>query len=267
MRLPQELVETVIDCFASDRQMLAVCSLVAKAWLARSRHHLFNEVALNKERAGKWHFAIRPGPGGVSSLVRTLKLRQGFGHKWLGTKFLDALSDHLSSFRNVENLSVTWFDLSDFEPGSLTHHFAHYGSSLRSLHLSFLTANYSALISFLHLFPNLEDLLIHTPDLCDDNPPLRMPGKASTSHGLLRLLSFDSVSSPFISHLAGSNSRFSSISVYNCEFSYSFLLTNLLEASSSSLHHLELEYVTFSRDLLVSIPHVALINFCPSRMP
>ncbi|KAF9789360.1 hypothetical protein BJ322DRAFT_531350 [Thelephora terrestris] len=252
MRLPQEIIEDIIDCFADDRPMLVTCSLVAKAWSARSRHHLFDAVTLNKERAMRWCSAICPGPGGPSSLVRTLTLQQKCGSKWLETRFLDAISGHFS-FQYVENLFIAWLDLNDFEPGSLVRHFAHYGSSLRSLQLSYLTADYSTLISFLQLFPNLEDLLIHTPELSDDNPPLQMSGTGSASHGWLKLLSFDSVSSPFISHLAGLNLRLSSISVYDCEFSHSFPLTNLLEASSVSLRHLEIEYVTFSQCANVSL--------------
>ena len=226
--------------------MLETCSLVATTWLARSRHHLFNGISLNSKRAGQWCSAICPGPDGVSHLVRTLTLQQAQGHRWLGTKFLDTIPDHFSSFRRVENLSITWLDLSDFKPGSLAHHFTHY-VSLRSLRLSYLSADYSALMIFLQLFPNLEDLLIHTPDLCDDDPPLQRSRTAPLVHGFLNLLSFDSTSSPFISHLAGLDLQFLSISAFNCDFSTGFPLNNLLEASSSSLHSLELEYITFCK--------------------
>ncbi|KAF9647765.1 hypothetical protein BDM02DRAFT_2506101 [Thelephora ganbajun] len=245
MRLPQELIEDIIDCLSDDRQMLETCSLVAATWLARSRHHLFNRISLNGKRIRQWCTAIRPGPDGVSYLVRALTLQQAQGHRWLGTKFLDTIPDHFSSFRHVENLSITWLDLSDFKPGSLAHHFAYHGPSLRSLRLSYLSADYSELMTLLQLFPNLEDLLIHTPDLCDDNFPLRVSRTVPLFHGFLNLLSFDSTSSPFISHLASLDLQFSSISAFHCDFSSGFPLTTLLEASSSSLRLLELEYITF----------------------
>ena len=251
MRLPQELVEDIIDCLSDDRKMLESCSLVATTWLARSRHYLFHSITLNDERARKWCSTIHPDTDRVSHLVRTLTLKQTQGHRWLGTMFLDTISDHFSSFRHIENLSITWLDLSDFEPGSLVRHFAHHGSSLRSLHLSYLSADYSALMTFLQLFPYLEDLLIHTPDLCDDNPPPCISRTAPLIHGFLNLLSFDSTSSLFVSHLAGLDLRFSSISAFNCDFSSSFPLNNLLEASSSTLRSLELEYITFCGTLLL----------------
>ncbi|KAF9645419.1 hypothetical protein BDM02DRAFT_3120256 [Thelephora ganbajun] len=50
MRLPQELVEDIIDCLSYDRKMLETCSLVAATWLVRSRNHLFNRISLNEKR-------------------------------------------------------------------------------------------------------------------------------------------------------------------------------------------------------------------------
>jgi hypothetical protein len=265
MRIPQELIENVIDCLSNDRSMLEACSLVARTWLARSQHHLFNDVSLNSGRVKKWCSTIRPGPDGVSRLVHNLALQQAPGHRWLGTKFLDGIPDHFSSFRHVGNLSITWLDLSDFKPGSFARHFVHYGPSLRSLQLSYLSADYSSLMSFLQLFPNLEDLLIHTPELCDDDPPLRISRTAPVSHGSLNLLSFDATSSPFISHLTGLDLQFSSISAFNCEFSSGFPLTNVLEASSSSLRRLELQYIRFC-GYFNYITRVTVINLLASQL-
>jgi len=194
-----------INCLSGDRKILQTCALVAPTWSARSRHHLFSNVSQNSKEAGQWCSAIRPGPDGVSSLVRTLSLQQAQGHKWLATKTLDTIPEHFSSFRHVENLSIAWLDLGDFSPGSLARHFVHYGTSLRSLRLSYLFTDYSALLSFLQLFRNLENLLIHTPELSDDNPRY-ISRTAPAFHGSLNLLSFDSTSSSFVSHLAGLDS-------------------------------------------------------------
>ena len=259
MQLPQELVEDIVDRLSGDRPMLETCSLVATTWLPRSRHHLFNGVSLNSKTVKKWCSAIRPGPDGPSNLIHTLSLYQAPGHRWLGTGSLDVISNHFSSFRRVEDLSITWLDLGDFEPGSLTRHFVHFGSSLRSLRLSYLCADFSALITFLQFFPNLQNILIHTPDLRDDGPPLRISRMDPPFHGFLNLLSFDSASSPFLSHLAGLDLRFSSISAYDCNFSTGLPLTRLLETSSSSLRSLELEYTTFC-GYSIPIPRVTPIN-------
>jgi len=82
MRLPQELVEHIIDRLSDDPQTLETYSLVATTWLARSRHNLFNSISLNDEKARKWCFEIRPGTEGISHLVRTLALQQApQGHR------------------------------------------------------------------------------------------------------------------------------------------------------------------------------------------
>lgn len=249
MQLPQELIEGIIDCLSDDCQMLETCSLVAARWLARSRHHLFSRISLNDRTVKRWCSTFHAGPDGDSHLVRTLTLHQARGHRWLGTEFLDTISDHFSSFRCVENLTITWLDLGDFDPGSFNRHFGHCGTSVRSLHLSYLSADYSTFMGFLQLFPYLEDLLVHTPELNDDDPTPQISRTAPPIHGFLNLLSFDSSSSPFVSHLAGLDLRFSSISIFNCDFSSSFPLNNLLEASSSTLRSLEFEYITFCRGL------------------
>jgi len=204
MRLPQELVEHIIDCLSDDPQTLGTYSLVATTWLtSRSRHHLFNSISLNDEKARRWCPEIRPGTEGTSHIVRTPALQQApQEHRWLGTVFLDTIPDHSSSFRHVEKFSVSWLDLGDFKPRLLARHFIHYGPSLRSLRLSFLSADHSAsLITFLQLFLYLEDLLIHTPSSCDDNPPSRVSRTALHIHEFLNLLSFDSASSQFVSQL------------------------------------------------------------------
>lgn len=258
--LPPELVENIIDCFSDDPQMLVTCSLVSKEWSIRSRCHLFNLVDLNRETAERWRSIITPGPNGASCLVRTLTLRQSSIFPWLETKPLDAFSDHFSSFQNVERLFITWLDLSRFEPGSLARHFAHYGPSLRSLHLTYLRADYSTLITFLQLFPNLEELLIHIPRLFDDRPPPLTSRPATNTRGTLNLSSFGLDSSPFVPHLTGFDLRFSSISLYQCDFSSGSSLSDLLEASASSLRHLELKHITFCESFFFEISSPAFIR-------
>ena len=265
MRLPQELVEGIIDYFSDDSTMLVTFSLVAKSWLARSRCHLFSKIALSKESARKWQSLIPPGPDGLSCLVRSLSLLQAPASRWLDPESLDVISDHLFSFQQVENLLVTWLYLDDFEPASLARHFGHFGPSLRSLRLSYLAADYSALMTFLQLFPNLQDLHIHTPELNDDNPPLRISRTGPIIRGSLNLTRLNLHSSPFISHLADLDLRFSSISAYNCDFSSGLPLINLLDASASSLRKLELEYVTFCK-FYVSFPRNTPVNLPPSQI-
>ena len=103
--------------------------------------------------------------------------------------------------------------------------------SLRSLRLSFLSADHSAslIITFLQLFPYLENLLTHTPGSRDDNLPSQVSRTALHIHELLNLLSFDSASSQFVSHLTGLDPRFPSISGFNCNPPPAFRSTNCMK--------------------------------------
>ena len=64
MRLPQELVEDVVDCLSDDRKMLESCSLVATTWLANL--NITSSTELPEQRKGhkiifcnpSWHRAI-----------------------------------------------------------------------------------------------------------------------------------------------------------------------------------------------------------------
>lgn len=47
MKLPLELIEKVIDDLHSDTHALALCSLVSRDWLPRSRFHLFQTVSFH----------------------------------------------------------------------------------------------------------------------------------------------------------------------------------------------------------------------------
>ncbi|KAJ7087074.1 hypothetical protein C8R44DRAFT_893242 [Mycena epipterygia] len=62
MPLPIELVEYIIDATSPHRPTLAVCSLVCKQWLPRSRHHLFASLDLSAH----WN----PEPNAVTEFMR-----------------------------------------------------------------------------------------------------------------------------------------------------------------------------------------------------
>lgn len=52
MPFPPELRDLVIDCLRTDTVALRACSLTSKAWLPRSRHHLFRRVQVHPGHLG-----------------------------------------------------------------------------------------------------------------------------------------------------------------------------------------------------------------------
>jgi len=108
------------------------------------------------------------------------------GNKVIGRDFRPFLL--FRTRRKLKRLSITWLDLSDFEPSPLARHFVYYGSSLRSPCMSYISPDYSTLMTFLQLFPYLKYLLVRTPDLCDDNLPPRMLRTTRLFRGFLNVL-------------------------------------------------------------------------------
>ena len=77
VRLPRELNDGIIDCFAREKDALARCSLVCKGWAARSRQHLWREVvlfcALDRSKPGHFLDLLRRSPD-LTSLIEELTI-------------------------------------------------------------------------------------------------------------------------------------------------------------------------------------------------
>ncbi|KAJ6605326.1 hypothetical protein DFH09DRAFT_897203 [Mycena vulgaris] len=48
-RLPQGLIDTIVDNASQDVYAMKVCGLVCKSWLPRSRFYLFSRVAIDAD--------------------------------------------------------------------------------------------------------------------------------------------------------------------------------------------------------------------------
>jgi hypothetical protein len=171
------------------------------------------------------------------------------GRSVVGDEVLDTIPGHFSSFQHVENLTIAWLDLSDFSARVVHSSLRSLWSSLRSLHF---------VLPLRRLFG------------IDDLPPT-VPTSRRPSHPHPRLVrrqaSFaDIKNSPSYSWIpesplfrlsflpvrlasGGLDLWFSPISISTAISSSSLPLNNLLEASSSTLLSLELEYITFCGNL------------------
>lgn len=168
-RLPQELVDSIIDELKNDVASLHACSLVSKPWVHRSRKHLFGSVHLPICLLRKWLERIPAGP--VSPLgphhhVRSLSLQPTAVYAPFCVP--ETFVDHLSSFTQVSNLVIThglreeWTDA--FSDSLLvTRYFGGFGQALRSLELTRVYLDMVVLRALLGVFPCLEQLLIFSP--------------------------------------------------------------------------------------------------------
>lgn len=66
-KLPQELVDQVVDCLSDERETLKACSLVCRDWLYRCRHHLHRSVTI-------YHQNCSIHPSQIPDVTRLLSL-------------------------------------------------------------------------------------------------------------------------------------------------------------------------------------------------
>lgn len=198
-RLPQELVDSIIDELKHDVASLRVCSLVSKPWVHRSRKHLFESVHLPTCLLRKWleRIPARPGsPLGPHHHVRSLFLQPTVTYSPFCVP--ERFADHLASLTQVSNLIITnslWEEWTDAFSDNLlvTKYFGGFGHALRNLELTMVYLNMAALKAMLDVFTRLEQLLIFSPIMMDKeikssdaSSYLREPRsivKAETSNG------------------------------------------------------------------------------------
>ena len=172
--LPQELVDTVIDELKEDVGSLRACSLVSKPWVYRSRKHLFATVNLPTFLLRRWHVRVPANseePLDPHQHVRSLSLYPATPSAAFGIP--ETFIDHLSSFHQVSTLTITsslWEEWTDaFSDGPLVaRYFGGFGRALRKLELARVYLNMVALKALLGVFPQLDEILIFSPIMVND---------------------------------------------------------------------------------------------------
>ncbi|KAF9646307.1 hypothetical protein BDM02DRAFT_3271080 [Thelephora ganbajun] len=173
-RLPQELVDSIIDELKNDVGSLRTCSLVSKPWVYRSRKYLFETVHLPTCLLRRWlkRIPVVPiTPLGPHHHIRSLSLQPTAASAPFCVP--EAFVDHLSSFTQVSKLfiaSTLWEEWTDaFSDNALVaKYFGGFGQTLRRLELTRVYLNMVTLKALLDVFPQLESILIFSPTMVDE---------------------------------------------------------------------------------------------------
>ena len=72
--MPVEVIEHIIDSFASDKRTLKACALTGRAWLPRARYHLYRTLVVR--RGGRDPYKLRFYPA-VARCVRRVIVHDG----------------------------------------------------------------------------------------------------------------------------------------------------------------------------------------------
>ena len=151
--IPQEILDLIIDHLHDERTTLNVCCLVSKAWLPRTRKHIFIEVKFLPfgRHIPQWKRSFPDPATSPAHNIRTLSIRNP---KLITTENADTLL----TFCGVTHLNVDT-DLREDRLVSLAL-FHGFSPVVRSLHLTTTLLRNSEIFDLICSFPLLEDLTL-----------------------------------------------------------------------------------------------------------
>ena len=249
---PQEVVDDIIDHFQDDPSPkdLRACSLVTRSWVPRSRRSLFRDVSFpGKNRFERWCSAIPPGPDGIASYTRILRLSDPWG-KLMDPILLQKNLAHFASFRSLQSLAFFLVDLSAFDRNSITSCFRHF-ESVQSLVFCNVASPITNILLLTYLFPNLKRL-----DIDDLKPPKNMlvmdvPMEvepymvqtletAPTIRGSFRMAKIPVGASQLLSWFLKFPLKFEEIRITDCDWTSTTPLSQLIDQCGPKLRLLEI---------------------------
>ncbi|KAJ7750422.1 hypothetical protein DFH07DRAFT_827686 [Mycena maculata] len=157
--MPQEIIDMVIDNVADspshsfkDKRTLAACALVCRSWLPRTRHHLFDDITLNRSIAS-FAALLRSEHCTFAPYVRNISAFRTFMDP--SDHHFDKIGKDLKRLTNVRTLMLDGMfhacaPWTDFMCG-----FKH----VTELYLHFhLTGNSNCVLGMIHMLPALRRL-------------------------------------------------------------------------------------------------------------
>ena len=100
-RIPQEIIDEILDHLAADLTSLRSCALVSKSWLPSCRRHLFHTTFFNSETA-KWFETLQEPEDSPARHVRDLRFSIR-GYYGAPEKFFE----YIPWFTNVEKVTLS----------------------------------------------------------------------------------------------------------------------------------------------------------------
>ncbi|KAF9653283.1 hypothetical protein BDM02DRAFT_1885817 [Thelephora ganbajun] len=180
---PQELIDEIIDHCSGDKRTLIACSLTCKAWVHRTRKHLFSKLTLTDETLLIWCGYVETSawkpqslsdiyppvpsshpPYRLASHVTSLQVVPKYSPnspKSLGVVELYRAKLHLSAFTQLKSLALTAVSFASFDSAPLEACFGSLAETVRGLKLSMCILDEMRFFAFLRLFTRLESLEVN----------------------------------------------------------------------------------------------------------
>jgi len=184
---PQEIIDEIIDRCAGNKRTLIACSLTSRAWVYRTRKHLFSKLTLTDKALPVWcGIVVTPTTRGrrpplpqpdsyppqsssyassrLSSYVTSLQLVPKYSPKLknhFGAEELLRAKSHLAAFTNLKSLALTAIPLAGFDDESLKVCFGSLAETVSELKLGVCSLDEERFFAFLRLFTHLESLEVN----------------------------------------------------------------------------------------------------------
>lgn len=158
VRLPQEIVDYIVEHISNDRSTLFACTHLSRTWCIAARPHLHRTFTVSDSAGFKAIKVLQRV--GVIDLVRRVAVTRGIDQSdFLGPKALTGLN----AFASLQELDLRYLDLGELVPR------LHEGcdalrSAIRTLTLHYPTYNANHIFFFVNLFANLENLAVEGID-------------------------------------------------------------------------------------------------------
>jgi hypothetical protein len=162
VRLPQEIVDYIVDHISGDRSTLFACTHLSRTWRIAARTHLYRTFKVSDSAGFKTVDDLQKI--GVIHLVRKILAIRKANQADLSLP-PKALT-RLNALTHLQELDLRFLDLGDLLLG-LHEHCNVLRSTIRTLVLYYPTGSIRQIVCFISLFPNLENLAVGGIDTVD----------------------------------------------------------------------------------------------------
>ncbi|TFK71883.1 hypothetical protein BDN72DRAFT_837018 [Pluteus cervinus] len=280
-RLAAEITDRILDELHDSKPSLSLCSVVCKSWFPRCRYHLFSDVRLTE----KFVRSVESSPNAKRSIepyIRSVALGGGWAREELDWDKIVSFFQGLQRVDRLELETWSWSYLSASSARVLLSGMGSIFQTIRTLKLTYIRfTSFQKLVSFVGRFSRLEDLMLDNvswdqeEESQDTNiesleaPPFGPPRqlrrisiRASPNRALLLWLLFAKDRNQDASSRMGHEHALPLRTLILPEIlpSESALVARLLQASGSSLEHLELGFLTHHSDEATNLSLIRAID-------
>ena len=159
LHLAQELVDYIIDFLRDDPTTLLQVSLVSRAWVDRTRTHLFESLSITDSKLSS------ANPYYLTQLCKYVKTLH---FKWPTNANPSSILNRFGRSR-LHTLAIHFCELHTLDEQAIRRCFAKFPcTSITSLELNYITSTNETFLILLSLFPNVDDLTISACEWKDE---------------------------------------------------------------------------------------------------